>query len=157
MLIDARIRLPTEIFNHSAFKLEDFMPARTYIRLGALVAATLGAVGAVATPASASITYTGILSNGSYIGELNWNRDAWNSIPGDAMRICDTAADGIGVEGRLIVNGAVNRAATTAGNNSPYCSPWKSGDLPEGRQYTVKVYKVKAGVYTFLGDYPVWS
>ncbi|MFD8779449.1 hypothetical protein [Streptomyces sp. NPDC059916] len=129
------------------------MSARSFLRLGAPAAATLGVVGAVATPAAADYNYGKVLDGGNYIGTVYWNRDPWNSTPGDSMQMCDTYKDGFGLEARLIVNGAVDRVATTAGHNSPYCSPWKSGDLPEGHWYTVKAYKVKGGVYTYLDDY----
>ncbi|MEU6658695.1 hypothetical protein [Streptomyces sp. NPDC046821] len=133
------------------------MSARTLLRLGALAAAALGVVGAVATPAAAEYNHVDIVDNGRYLGAMFWNRDPWSGTPGDSLQMCDDYPDGIGLEARLIVGGKVDRVASTAGHNSPYCSPWKSGDLPEGHHYIVKVYKVKGGVYTWWNDYDVWS
>jgi hypothetical protein len=60
--------------------------------------------------------------------------------PGDAIIAIDDTADGFGVETRL----STGRIATTRGHDSPYTSPWKTGDLPEGNTYTVRVCVVKS-------------
>lgn len=81
-------------------------------------------------------------------GNFQWSDDPNGSNPGDAMRVTDSYADGKGIEADLITNPV--RIATTAGHNSPYTSPWATGNLPEGGKYTVYLYLVSGGVSTYL-------
>lgn len=39
-------------------------------------------------------------------------------------------------------NGKADRFATTQGNNAPYCSDWKSGDLKENERYSVWIWSM---------------
>jgi hypothetical protein len=59
----------------------------------------------------------------------------------------DTVADGVGLRAELLTNPV--RVATTAGHNSPYTSPWNTGNLTEGSKWTVYVYSTKGGVLTY--------
>jgi len=76
-------------------------------------------------------------------GYAEWNADPDGAIPGDSIRACDTNADGWGIKAILDITGSAPRTATTAGHPKGYCSPWKSGNLPEGEKYFLTVYKVK--------------
>ncbi|ROQ63194.1 hypothetical protein EDD93_5932 [Streptomyces sp. 840.1] len=84
----------------------------------------------------------------SFGGYGEWNPDPSGGIPGDSIRACDTSADGWGIEVKLDIgrNGTWDRVASTRGHNSPYCSPWKSGDIKEGTPVSVQVTNVDGGV-----------
>ncbi|MFD9288077.1 hypothetical protein ACFWBV_07155 [Streptomyces sp. NPDC060030] len=93
----------------------------------------------MSTSASAVTT---IPANG--YGHAEWNADPSGSTPGDSLRVCDTKADGYGVKARVFnSNYDTVRTASTAGTNAPYCTGWKSGDLPEGTRYQIITYRVK--------------
>ncbi|MEH0844531.1 hypothetical protein V6U81_19295 [Micromonospora sp. CPCC 205711] len=66
--------------------------------------------------------------------------------PGDAIQACDSLADGWGVEVWLDTNpgSGWDRKASTRGYNSPYCSPWASGDISEDTLIWIKVCMVKS-------------
>lgn len=100
-----------------------------------------GVVG-VLTPHRAVVIYL----NDTYAGTGYWNQDPGGDLngdgrtdPGDALIAYDGAADGWGVEARL----STGRIATTRGHNSPYWSPWATGDLPEDRTYTMQMCLVR--------------
>ncbi|MFJ6571067.1 hypothetical protein ACIQNU_27005 [Streptomyces sp. NPDC091292] len=143
-------------------------------RTSALAVAVVGLWGAAALPAAAAQSASdgvgesvGILADphsvpvmygGVQRGLVQWQQDpdAASGRKGDSIRVCDTySGDGRGVEARLIVNGSVDRIATTQGHNAPYCSPWKSGDLTEGKGYIAKTYTMSNNVFTFAGDFHV--
>ncbi|MFF3499273.1 hypothetical protein [Streptomyces sp. NPDC003247] len=73
-------------------------------------------------------------------GYGTWNADPDGSIPGDAIRACDTKADGWGVETALDYDfdTVPDRIVDTRGHAAGYCSGWLGGDLKEGR--TVRMY-----------------
>ncbi|MFE2357904.1 hypothetical protein [Streptomyces parvulus] len=79
-------------------------------------------------------------SNGG--GSGTWNADPSGSIPGDSIRACDTKSDGWAVETSLDYNydGVIDRRVNTNGHTAGYCTPWKTGDLTEGK--TVRMYVV---------------
>ncbi|CAG7647434.1 hypothetical protein [Actinacidiphila bryophytorum] len=70
---------------------------------------------------------------GNVRGEIWWSQDPSQYAPGDSIMVSDEFADGYGVSAEMDVPDY--RIATTNGHNSPYTSPWKSGDLPEGHNY----------------------
>ncbi|OZV81085.1 hypothetical protein CA850_13180 [Micromonospora echinospora] len=82
---------------------------------------------------------------GWILGTGEFNADPENGVPGDAIRACDTHADGAGIDVQMDINpGSIwitDRLATTRGHNSPYCSPWMSGDIPEGTVVAVRICK----------------
>ncbi|MGO4427475.1 hypothetical protein AB4Z54_54425 [Streptomyces sp. MCAF7] len=80
------------------------------------------------------------LSGGVLAGYAEWRQDPRNGDPGDAMRVHDRNADGYGIEATLTYDG---RMATTRGHDSPYPSPWTTGDLPEDRKYEMRVCVVR--------------
>ncbi|MFJ2946561.1 hypothetical protein ACIO8H_02780 [Streptomyces sp. NPDC087226] len=82
-------------------------------------------------------------------GSATWNQDPSGSTPGDAIRACDTKSDGWGIEAALDYNydGVIDRYVDTRGHNAGYCSPWKGGDLPEGKSVRMYVTPVKGGSY----------
>ncbi|MGV9349473.1 hypothetical protein ACWDSD_32695 [Streptomyces spiralis] len=91
-----------------------------------------------------------------YRGSWEWNQDPHDGEPGDAFRVTDSVADGWGVEAVLEIS-PTPRVATTQGHSSPYTSPWATGDLPEGTDYTLSFYIVKNGTYEFLKSVTVTS
>ncbi|MFB7734251.1 hypothetical protein ACFC08_07655 [Streptomyces sp. NPDC056112] len=78
-------------------------------------------------------------------GYGQWSDNPSGSTPGDAIKACDTSADGWGIETWLDYNrdGYVDRIASTRGHNSPYCSPWATGNLPEDIPVDIAVIQVK--------------
>ncbi|MFE0806159.1 hypothetical protein ACFW4M_02205 [Streptomyces sp. NPDC058794] len=82
-------------------------------------------------------------------GSATFNADPSGSIPGDAIRACDTKSDGWGIEAALDYNfdGIVDRRVDTRGHTAGYCSPWKSGDLTEGKSVRLYVVPVKGSSY----------
>lgn len=80
------------------------------------------------------------LSGGVRAGYAEWRQDPRNGAPGDAMRVHDDNADGYGIEAVLTYD---RRKATTRGHNSPYTSPWATGDLDEDRDYLMRVCVVR--------------
>ncbi|MFE3742660.1 hypothetical protein [Streptomyces sp. NPDC059134] len=104
-----------------------------------------GAVGLVFTMhGSAWAAQTAPLHGAGY-GQWQMNPDG--SIPGDSIRACDDVADGFGIQVQLDIGQdyVIDRIATTEGHGSPYCSPWKSGNIKEGTPITIWVWKVKGG------------
>ncbi|RPK36393.1 hypothetical protein EES39_32025 [Streptomyces sp. ADI92-24] len=81
-------------------------------------------------------------------GYGEWNPDPYDGIPGDSIRACDTTVDGWGIEVKIDIgrNGTWDRIANTRGHNSPYCSPWKSGNIKEGTPVSIQVANVNGGV-----------
>ncbi|WP_125616083.1 hypothetical protein [Actinomadura sp. WAC 06369] len=91
-------------------------------------------------------------------GYAHFNSDPTPLIPGDALRVCDTEADGWGVIGWLVTNeGQVIRSATTQGRNSPYCTSWKSGNLPEDMYLTVIACKIKGKTTEGCRSLDAWA
>jgi hypothetical protein len=86
-----------------------------------------------------------------------WSADPANGLPGDATMACDTAADGWGI--RVTLSSVpTHRWVTTQGHASPYCTPWQTGNLPEGTAVTITVEQVKknsSGVTTVGASYSV--
>ncbi|MDP4505334.1 hypothetical protein [Nonomuraea turcica] len=79
------------------------------------------------------------------VGYGHFNSDPVGSnYPGDALRACDTEPDGWGVKAWMLDSeGKIIRSATTQGYDSPYCTPWKTGDLPENMYVNIIVCKIK--------------
>ncbi|MDX2682413.1 hypothetical protein [Streptomyces soliscabiei] len=87
-------------------------------------------------------------ANGAGYG--TFNADPNGSIPGDSIRACDTKADGWGVQTALDYppfDQKMDRIVDTRGHAAGYCSPWKSGDLPEGVTYRMYVTPVSGSSY----------
>ncbi|MFD7720428.1 hypothetical protein [Streptomyces sp. NPDC059814] len=120
------------------------MPKFTAGRVVAAVVAAFGLVVAAQGTASAA-PKTIEATFGGYGG---WNPDPYSGIPGDAIRACDTTADGWGIEVKLDIgrDGTWDRTVSTRGHNSPYCSPWKSGNIKEGTPVSIQVANVDGGV-----------
>ncbi|GAA5703806.1 hypothetical protein AQJ43_25780 [Streptomyces avermitilis] len=78
-------------------------------------------------------------------GYALWNADPDGATPGDSVRACDTTTDGWGIEARLDINrdGTIDRTASTRGRTAPYCTAWKSGDIPEGAPVAVYAVTVR--------------
>ncbi|WP_374119465.1 hypothetical protein [Streptomyces sp. RKAG290] len=112
-----------------------------------LVAAAAAAIGLVMAAQGTAVAAPKPI-DASFGGYGEWNADPSGSIPGDSIRACDTAADGWGIEVKLDIgrDGTWDRTATTRGHNSPYCSPWKSGNIAEGTPVSVQVTNVDGGV-----------
>lgn len=91
---------------------------------------------------SSGSLYIGAYLNGRYSGLAEWSADPapHANYPGDAVRARDLAADGWGVKA-IIEN--PYRVATTQGHDSPYTTPWKTGDLTEGREIRMRLCMVK--------------
>lgn len=92
-------------------------------------------------------------------GYGQWNPNPSGSIPGDSIKACDTAADGWGIETWLDSNrdGTIDRIATTRGHDSPYCSAWESGNLPENTYVDVYVVQVKGDDLGEYAEYEVYT
>jgi hypothetical protein len=73
-----------------------------------------------------------------------WSADPSGSNPGDAIKACDTAADGWGIRVTLYTAGS-SRTVTTQGHASPYCTGWGTGNLAEGTVVQIRVQQVKTG------------
>lgn len=123
---------------------------RRTARAAAVTAVALGVVvglqgQAFAAPVKLSIT-------GGY-GE--WNADPSGSTPGDAIRACDTSADGDGIKVSLDIDRDTieDRWASTAGHTAGYCSPWASGNIGEGTTVWVTVWKGAGSNYTAIRKY----
>ncbi|WP_327180322.1 hypothetical protein OG599_34615 (plasmid) [Streptomyces sp. NBC_01335] len=88
----------------------------------------------------------------SDFGYVQWAQNPICGTPGDAMRVCDTKADGMGLlVQRYKLSGGVRYyldTVSTAGHNSPYCSPWLSNNLPEGTAVLLVPSTSKGGVVT---------
>ncbi|CAG7649533.1 hypothetical protein [Actinacidiphila bryophytorum] len=121
---------------------------------GSAAAATPDAGPRVVSPHAVS-TWD-VYYNSTYRGTFQWSADPSGSNPGDAMRVTDDAADGFGIEADLDTGSSI-RVATTAGHDSPYTSAWATGDLPEGKQYTVYIYLVSGGQYYLASTTTVTS
>ncbi|MFJ2178695.1 hypothetical protein ACIQVO_29100 [Streptomyces sp. NPDC101062] len=90
-----------------------------------------------------------VYNNGRYAGMAHWNADPVAYSPGDAMHAVDALADGWGIEAILQ---SPYRFATTAGHDSPYITPWKTGNLPEGQKVKMRVAATRGGA-THLSSY----
>ena len=107
---------------------------------------TLGIQGMATADVSAQVaSHNAYTPGGVYAGYGQWNSDPADGIPGDAINACDTVADGWGVETWLDINrdGVIDRVASTRGENAPYCSGWRSGNITEGTPIDIFVCAVK--------------
>ncbi|MEO3924514.1 hypothetical protein ABGB07_11730 [Micromonosporaceae bacterium B7E4] len=103
---------------------------------------------ATTVPAQAAVISVDV-HNGA--GKVYFNQDPTSDpqnpvqIPGDAIRACDNKADGWGIiaELRWTDTDGRDRAVSTAGHDSPYCTGWKGGDLTEGRDVWLRGCMVK--------------
>ncbi|WP_406448038.1 hypothetical protein OG782_04210 [Streptomyces sp. NBC_00876] len=113
-------------------------------RVAAAAAVAFGLV--VAAQGTASAAPKSV--DASFGGYGGWNPDPYGDIPGDAIRACDTSADGWSIEVKLDIgrDGTWDRTVNTRGHNSPYCSPWKSGNIKEGTPVSIQVANVNDGV-----------
>lgn len=97
----------------------------------------------VTTKAGCSYYYNDAYwSDGTWAGYATWSQDPCDGDPGDALAASDVNPDGYGINAHL----STGRKATTAGHNSPYTSPWKTGDLPEDQTYVMWACAEKGGV-----------
>ncbi|MEK8168809.1 hypothetical protein NKH77_00305 [Streptomyces sp. M19] len=77
-------------------------------------------------------------------GYGRWSDNPSGSTPGDAIKVCDTKDDRWGIETWLDYDrdGKVDRIASTRGHSASYCSPWKTGNLPEDGPVDIAVIQV---------------
>ncbi|MFD3540408.1 hypothetical protein ACFWUQ_13030 [Streptomyces sp. NPDC058662] len=90
------------------------------------------------TPSGNAVISVRNNSWGETAGYASWRQDPDGSLPGDALTASDTLPDGYGIEARL----STGRVASTRGQDSPY-TVTKTGDLPEGNSYTMRLCVVK--------------
>jgi hypothetical protein len=76
-----------------------------------------------------------------------WSADPSGSTPGDAIKACDTTADGWGIRITLHTASGADRWISTQGRSSPYCTSWLTGNLPEGTTVQLGVQQVKTDKY----------
>jgi hypothetical protein len=90
-------------------------------------------------------------------GYGKWSPNPSGSTPGDAIKACDTTGDGWGIQVWLDSDrdGYVDRKAKTNGHSAPYCSGWKTGNLPEHRTVDVAVIQVKGDTTGAWAQYEV--
>ncbi|MER7456884.1 hypothetical protein [Micromonospora sp. NPDC126480] len=85
--------------------------------------------------------------NDKLIGIVWFNSDPVGDDPGDALQACDYEADGVGIEIQMDINPGstwqTDRIATTRGHNSPYCSPWATGNIGENTLVKVRACVVQ--------------
>ncbi|MDH6225191.1 MULTISPECIES: hypothetical protein [Streptomyces] len=117
---------------------------RTNRKLRAAGAVTAGLALALGVATSASAA-TAIPIDGH--GTAYWQADPSDGTPGDALRVCDTNADGLAVRAVLTTYSNVThrREVDTAGHSAGYCTPWKTGDLPEGTKVMISTQYGKGG------------
>ncbi|WP_151771455.1 hypothetical protein [Streptomyces abyssomicinicus] len=109
----------------------------------AVLTAVAGFVLMLGTATSASAA-TQIPADGT--GYAYWQSDPSGSTPGDALRVCDTKADGYAVRAVLTTySGGSYREVSTSGHAAGYCSPWKTGDLPEGTKLVITTHYGSSG------------
>lgn len=106
---------------------------------------------ALAEPSSQDVWVEYLYTNGVEAGRGMFQADPFGSEPGDALRACDSDADGYGIEVQMMIDPSpyswrVDRLATTRGHNSPYCSSWVTGNLVEGTRVGVRICKVKGAI-----------
>lgn len=125
---------------------------RKISRILGAVGITVAALAMTASPAQASPSSDLILTvfdckYCSGAGYVHFNSDP-NNYPGDAMRVCDVQADGWGIIAFMRnINGTLLRTATTQGHDSPYCTPWATGDLPEESYVQIIVCRAHGTTY----------
>lgn len=131
------------------------MSIRMPAKLGTLLAASCllawGAPSAGAqesAPPPAEVHY--LYYNGTVVGSLTWNQDPAGTVPGDALMLCDLEPDGWGLEVELVNGGLVEIEASTRGHSSPWCTPWKTRNLPENRTWPITVWMVQGTNYRTL-------
>lgn len=106
--------------------------------------------------ASAEVYIDGVL-----VGRGRFNDNPSGSTPGDAINACDFAADSWGIETELYVDPDKNgwgrdRWVNTRGQNSPYCSDWKGGNLAEDTEVAIRICMVR-GTETLLCSGFAWG
>ncbi|MER5968953.1 hypothetical protein ABT112_04265 [Streptomyces sp. NPDC002055] len=94
-----------------------------------------------------------VYNHGRYAGMAYWQADPIpaQDVPGDAIQAVDPLADGWGVEAILDTGGGY-RTVSTRGHDSPYLSPYKTGDLTEGSTVRLRVCLVK-GLNSYCSPY----
>lgn len=122
---------------------------RKFSRIFGAMGVAVAAVAMATSPAQASDSWGAQIDivNCAYcseIGEMTFMSDPTDTSPGDAMRVCDRKADGLGIKAWMWdPNGTLLRTATTQGHDAPYCSPWATGDLPEGKHIVITACAIK--------------
>ncbi|MEU9576681.1 hypothetical protein [Streptomyces chilikensis] len=112
-------------------------------KLRAVLTVVAGSVLALGTATSASAA-TQIPADGA--GYAYWQADPSGSTPGDALRVCDTKADGYAVRAVLTTySGGSYREVNTSGHAAGYCTAWKTGDLPEGTKLVITTHYGSGG------------
>ncbi len=100
-----------------------------------------------AAPRATGVVDTPLYNNlNQVVGHFQWSANPNGTNPGDAFRVKDSLADGWGIEADF----GGGRYATTAGHNSPYTSPWSTGNLPEHHTYRIPVSLVRNGTGLLL-------
>lgn len=84
--------------------------------------------------------------------------DPLDGGPGDALKACDSYADGMGAELRMDINPSggfqrTDRVASTRGHSSPYCSPFATGDMVENTLVALKLCLLKGTTEYCTGTY----
>ena len=124
---------------------------------------TVAAIVLTASPAQASTDALIYVNDCSWVGcpEVGsgyFHADPAGSIPGDALQACDRYADGWGVITWMIdENNTVIREATTQGQDSPYCTPWQTGNLPEEKYLMVIACKIKGTTTELCESRDAWA
>lgn len=109
------------------------------ILVTALTATAL--VTAWAVPAQAGYPNSGSVPGGS----ATFIDDMSDGIPvDDGLKVCDSAADGLGIEAKLIINGVdTGERYGTRGFSSPYCTKWTGLGLAEETYFRIELCQVK--------------
>ncbi|MFI7070561.1 hypothetical protein [Micromonospora sediminicola] len=114
--------------------------------VAALVVVLAGQTPALASSDAYLEYYAG---DGSLRGRGYFQADPNAGAPGDAIKACDVSADGYGIEVQMDINPdaspywQTDRVATTRGQNSPYCTPWVTGNIAEETKVELKICLVK--------------
>jgi hypothetical protein len=102
--------------------------------------AAIALITGLQAPASASAASEYLWTSGGY---GLWQADPASGDPGDSFKACDTTGDGWAISVAINYDG-VARQDDTRGHNSGYCTPWNSGDIPEGTSVNILVEQVKS-------------
>ena len=133
--------------------------SRIFGAVGVTVAMVVG-LAMAASPAQASSNLILSVTSCTYCGEIGYahfNADP-NNYPGDALRACDLEADGWGVIAWMHdPNGPLLRTATTQGHNSPYCTGWQTGNLPEEKHVIITICAVHGTDTNFCRQGDAWA
>jgi hypothetical protein len=115
-------------------------------KAAAVMLAAMGISFSMANSASAADISLGAYEGGGY---GLWNQDPGpppnrdENAPGDSFQACDTRSDGYGILVRLDIDrdGDFDSSTTTKGHLAPYCTDWRTVNLPEGTRIRLYVYK----------------